>query len=399
MQHTEAYYRELLSGYIQDLLTADQVRELYQFIEQEPELYEQLMNEPECIRLVEEKSSTSALELLPYADLRIRNQLLDHARDTGQQSNTHISPVTRREHFLQATWLRYAAAILLILGAGTYLWLANQKQHDQVVASGKEHQQPNITPGSPKATLTLADGSTIPLDSIPNGAVARQGNTQIMKLGAGQLVYGKSANPGTSLLFNTITTPRGGQYQVVLPDGSKAWLNAASSIRFPSSFNDKERKVEITGEAYFEIAKDATKPFRVYGNGQTIEVLGTSFNTNLYEDEPFKASLIEGSVKVNQSILKPGQAYTNGKIVTTNVEQDIAWKNNFFHFAGTEIREIMQQLSRWYNIEVSYKGSVHGGFYVKISRNEPLANILSLLELTNKVRFTINGRNIEVRPA
>ena len=246
-------------------------------------------------------------------------------------------------------WLRYAAVVLLIIaGSGTYLLLQDKTpSKPATIASYKEQTKQikrDLAPGGNKAVLTLGDGSTIVLDDAKNGALTQQGNTKVLKLN-GKLTYDPAGTKNDEILYNTITTPRGGQYQIELPDGSQVWLNAVSSLRFPTAFAGKERRVEVTGEAYFEVAKNATMPFKVViatpaGNGTEIEALGTQFNIMAYNDEvAVRTTLLEGSVKINQDskpvLLKPGQqARLQDKslkiIENVDTEEVIAWKNGYF---------------------------------------------------------------------
>ena len=244
---------------------------------------------------------------------------------------------------------------------------------------------------------------------MPNGLLTQQGNTDVKKLG-GLLEYKAPASfiRDTVISYNTVSTPRGGQYQIVLSDGSKVWLNAASSIRFPTAFSGSLREVELTGEAYFEVAKNKEKPFQVKVRDMKIAVLGTHFNVKAYEDEAeTKTSLLEGSVKIIQGkeagLLKPGQqAVINFKddkvkIATADMVEVIAWKNGLFRFEGANIETIMREIGRWYDVEIVYAGKVPmRRFEGKINRNAGLSEVLRILELSN-VKFSIAGKKIIVQ--
>ncbi len=254
----------------------------------------------------------------------------------------------------------------------------------------------------------MADGSSIILDQAQNGNLATQGNTKILKMN-GMLSYNTSQNKTTKVLYNTISTPRGGQYQLIFTDGTKVWLNAASSLRFPTNFEGKERKVELSGEAYFEVAKNKAMPFKVKVNKMEVEVLGTHFNINSYEDEStIRTTLLEGSVRINQNkntgILKPGQqAQTDqfGAIKIINdadLEEAIAWKEEKFQFGRADIHEVMRQVARWYDVNIEYKGTVSSHFGGTISRNANLSQVLDMLHLTGKVKFEVKDRKIIVMP-
>jgi len=301
-------------------------------------------------------------------------------------------------------WLFAAAAVfLLFIGSITLkLLVFNTSQVDKNLIS--EIKQ-DIPPGGNKAVLTLSDGSTIILDSAANGNLANQGNSSVNKLG-NQIFY-KTEGKSTEVLYNTISTPRGGKYQLALTDGTKVWLNAASSIRFPVTFVGKERKVEITGEAYFEVAKNKSMPFRVSVNDMNIEVLGTHFNISAYADERIvKTTLIEGSVKVTKgdalAILLPGEQARlsqQGQLTIDkdiNIEEVVAWNNGLFLFDHNNIQEIMQQISKWYDVDVVFQGEpTHLTFSGVVSRNSNISQVLKIMEQAG-VRFAIEGKKITV---
>jgi ferric-dicitrate binding protein FerR (iron transport regulator) len=295
---------------------------------------------------------------------------------------------------------RYAAAAaIIIIAAGAYL-LSHHSRTDNPIVASIPQAPAHIKPGTQKAILTLADGSTVTLDNAANGMIAQQGATQVLKLANGQIRYqaGQKVDNQGKPAYNIMSTPNGGQYQLTLPDGTNVWLNAASSITYPCAFTGDERKVKITGEVYFEVAKDKSKPFLVTAGDQQIEVLGTHFNVNAYTDEDhIKTSLLEGAVRVNSVLLKPGQAFAHGKISPTNVEQDIAWKNGVFNFNNQSLAQVMRQLARWYDLEIVYPQGVpqkeYGG---EIGKNLTLDQVLKGLE-NSGIHFTLNGRRLTVR--
>ncbi len=313
-------------------------------------------------------------------------------------------------------WMRIAAAsVILIIAVGTF-YFTNIDSKDSLAVTSVGAQQTFIdaAPGGNRAILTLADGSTIILDSVGTGTLSHQGNSQIVKLDDGQLSYKEGQGAASKeILFNTITTPRGGQYQLTLSDGSRVWLNAESSIRFPASFTGKERRVEMTGEGYFEIAHNASKPFTVSAEGMEVEVLGTIFNVNAYKDEPeMKTTLLEGSVKVKRGIpskiIKPGEQaqiintnFGNDPVIqvsTVNIEEVIAWKNGLFYFSNSNIKAVMSQISRWYDVGVIYEESLpQRKFEGEIQRNLKLSQVLDLLRM-NQINFDFDGTNITVKP-
>ena len=298
-----------------------------------------------------------------------------------------------------------AAASVIVLAVIAAVFYFNQRTPVPLVA--EKVQQPYGRPGGNKATLRLGDGTVIELDSANEGELSRQGNTRIIKLSNGQLAY-HGGDENAVPVFNTITTPNGGQYQIELPDGSKAWLNAASSLRFPSYFTGGERMVELEGEGYFEIAANAAKPFRVKIREGVVEVLGTSFNINAYADESMaRTTLLQGAVKVHKGseaiLLRPGQqaVMSNGaltKLLNADTEQVIAWKNGFFQFDGIGLPELMRQISRWYNLEVKFEGKIpEREFAGKISRDVNLQDVLKALQI-NGVNFKRTGNILVVTP-
>jgi len=292
-----------------------------------------------------------------------------------------------------------AAAIIFIISVGTLFYLDHLKKSDAKHAISGEMN--DISPGGNIATLTLADGRKISLTDAKNGQLAEQSGIKISKNAEGQLIYSisNSENSSQSLAYNIIETPPGGQYQVILPDGSKVWLNSASSLRYPVRFTGNERKVEISGEAYFEVAHNRRMPFRVINNSQIVEVLGTHFNIMAYPDESStNTTLLEGSVRIikdNKSkIISPGQQtrVKNGNInvATVDVSQVTAWKEGYFMFKNEDIQSIMRQISRWYNLEVKYEGTIpEKAFGGKISRSRNVSEVLEILESTGSIRFKI----------
>lgn len=306
-------------------------------------------------------------------------------------------------------WPLAATAACLVLCGSLYLYVGNNRQ-DKSTASALSKVQ-DLAPGGNKATLTLADGRTINLSDANNGELVKQAGVNIVKAANGQLIYNVLKTATTSSTYNTVSTPRGGQYQVVLPDGSRAWLNAASSLRFPSSFKSmKNRKVELSGEAYFEITKDKDHPFIVESKDQVVEVLGTHFNISNYAgDEISKTTLLEGSVRIaavssnknSSSILQPGQqakiSKENIEIANVDAEADVAWKNGYFKFTDNRIEDIMRQISRWYNVEVSYEGKASDEVYNgRISRFKNISQVLKMIESAQSVHFKVEGRRITV---
>lgn len=335
-----------------------------------------------------------------------------------------ILPVPAAERYKNETpvrrifWRRFAAAAAIILLIGAGVWFGLTRTSSSEVAANEQTNKPvnDAAPGGNKAVLTLANGNTIILDNAANGKLASEGSSDIVKSKDGAIAYslptGQAGRGET--VYNTLSTPRGGQYQLSLPDGSKVWLNSASSITFPTAFTGNERKVAITGEAYFEVAGLVLRtgqkmPFKVEKGNVTIEVLGTHFNVNAYDDEDaFRTTLLEGKVKVIASggkpvLLAPGQqAQVNqaGAINVLNnadIDEVMAWKNGLFHFENADIKTVMRQLSRWYDIEVEYKGAVtNEPLFIEIPRNTNLADVLKVIESTAKLKLKFEGKKVTV---
>ncbi|HEX8020150.1 FecR family protein [Mucilaginibacter sp.] len=303
-------------------------------------------------------------------------------------------------------WIRYAvaASILLFISVGAYFFIRNNHKADYFAANTYK----GIVPGTNKATLTLANGTTISLDDANNGQIAKQAGVKITKTANGQIVYQAEATGQEQAVQNTVTTPKGGQYKIILPDGTTVWLNAASSITYPTVFKGADREVTLNGEGYFEVAKNKAMPFRVKSALQTVEVLGTHFNINTYADEAqVKTTLLEGSVKVisatNSTLIIPGEQAVidregNGAISKqqVNLDKEVAWKNGVFSFADEDIREVMRQVSRWYDIDVVYEGDMpHEKFFGEISRSSNLVDVFRILELNN-MKFAVEGKTVKV---
>lgn len=313
--------------------------------------------------------------------------------------------------------LRYAVAILLIMGVSAIAWfvLQRNKPNAEQVAE-KNAVKPDILPGSDRAVLTLADGRDIVVDSSSNGQLAREGNVSIVKTTGGQIVYQQEGTANKAALQNTMTTPRGSQFQLVLPDGTKAWLNAASSISYPVAFAGNERKVKVTGEVYFEVARRPGQAFVVdIGDRSTVEVLGTFFNINAYENEPsIRTTLLTGSIRVaaagnDKKILKPGQQAViantgNGRQPSNNIsilsgvdiDKAVAWKNGMFDFENADLRTIMNQLERWYDIEVKFEGKPPAiVFRGEMYRNVNLSTMIEFFK-GNGLHVRLEGKTLIV---
>lgn len=319
-----------------------------------------------------------------------------------------------RKPFYIGLWSwKTAAAIAAILLVTVYFAknrFESEKLKTSLLAINKKSAQVNdILPGSINAVLTLSNGESITLDGSKNGVISKHGNTEISKSGNGLIVSanqsGKNLN---NEILNKITIPRGGKYDVTLPDGTRVWLNSSSSLSFPTSFVGKEREVLLTGEAYFEVAKNKNKPFIVNVAGkQEVEVLGTHFNITAFDDDrDINTTLLEGSVKVKYNdtdvLIKPGQMAVNNfqkklRVVDADIEEVMAWKNDMFIFNNENIASIMKKISRWYNVDVEFKGNTSGiNFDGNYSRSKGLKSLLKNIELTDQVHFVIVERRITV---
>lgn len=341
-----------------------------------------------------------------YADYARRQEDMPFPGDLWARKEAGLQQIFADSAHLQhkkiSVFYRYrwaaAAAILMIFGTAVYLYtnIMADRWQTGIYAS-------DIQPGGNRAVLTLSNGKKISLTDARNGDLAEQSGIRVTKTADGQLVYTvHDKEAGAELGLNTIETPPGGEYRISLPDGTKVWLNAASSLRFPATFAGlNERKVELSGEAYFEVNHNAKQPFRVHTKGQLVEDIGTAFNIHSYADEATKTTLIEGSVRVNSSILKPGQqSILNGEALQISVadtEEAIAWKNGYFKF-NDDLQSMMNKIARWYNVQVVYevKNDPDQLFGAKISRTRSLSEVLKIIESTGGIHFKTEGRRVTV---
>jgi transmembrane sensor len=336
----------------------------------------------------------------------LEDRMLTNIRQAIAEPVFNAQPLVVKLHFFRN--VAAAAIVLLLSGTAVYHWY-NKHQEQKLTVQSKAIVKHDVDPGDNRAVLTLANGAKLVLDSAKIGLLNQSGNISINKTQDGQVVYtvDKDQQQNGPIAYNTITIPTGGQYQVVLPDGSKVWLNSASSLKFPVAFTGTERNVELTGEGYFEVAKNKAKPFNVKVKDIEVAVLGTHFNIMAYNDEAaVKTTLLEGSVRLTQGkisdMLKPGQqGVINNKgikIIDVDTDEAVAWKNGFFYFERENIQDIMKQLSRWYGTEVIYKGKITDDEFVgKVSRDVKLSQVLHILELSH-VRFKIENKKIIVTP-
>jgi len=356
-------------------------------------------------QLLTEWLNQEGTEELPWPsgdadEAALKMRLFERIRQDAMVTSATVRSISYRRRIW---WSAAAVIVLLTSGAAYYFSLMNVKEKPVAAAV---HYKGDVAPGHNGAVLHLSGGSTVVLDSVQNGTVATQGTIQAVKVN-GELKY---VGTTAEILYNTITTDRGRQWQLTLPDGTKVWLNAASSIHYPLAFTGKERVVEVTGEAYFEVAHNAGQPFKVKAGDEVIEDVGTAFNINAYTDEPAQqTTLVEGSVKVNvvgerQVTLKPGQQVreANGalQVSTADIDRTTAWRRGVFSYHHASVAELMRQLARWYNVEVKYEGVVPADetFSGEMGRDLTLAQVLHGLKGMN-VHFAIEeDKRIVIMP-
>ena len=407
----------LLNRYANKTCTVEEKEELMRLLQESgndealQQLIDKMLEERPVIHTMPEKNAQAVLQAIFEAD----------ETPVVQMNETPVRSISFGR-------IAAAASVLLILTVAGWFMLNRSSKPGVTTAAVIKN---DVAPGGNKALLTLADGSTIVLDNAANGVVAEEGSATVVKLKNGQLVYktGKdqvAAKQG-EVAYNTLSTPKGGEYKIVLPDGSEVWLNAESSITYPTTFNAKERKVQVTGEAYFEVAKLVTVkdgkrvPFLVDiknkktgGDMGQVQVLGTHFNINAYDDEAaVKTTLLEGAVKVTKSakaieravVLKPGEqavlAAVNSQLTIDHapgIDKVMAWKNGVFHFEKADIQTVMRQLSRWYDVEVVYKRDIEKDdpLFFEVKRNTNLSDVLKVLNEANGAKFSIEDKKIIV---
>lgn len=371
----------LVAGYIRETLSEEERSELDDWIvadEENMRLFGELTDENNIAR-----------SLAAFEQMQVEQDLIKVKKGL---SFRHRPKVNR-------AW-QYAIAASVIISAGVFfLYTTQSKVNNEKTVSIV--QSTDIMPGATTAHLTLEDGKVIVLgdilqDSIINGNV---------KVSGGEVIYEGTGVTSSTMVYHTLTIPRKGKFKVLLPDGSKVWLNAESSIRYPVAFSDTERRVFVTGESYFEVAKDKAKPFRVVAGDMTVEALGTQFNINAYPNEPFfTTTLAEGSVLVsnpfNENILKPGQqAQVKDKaftIIKVNPREVNGWINDEFVFVNTPLDAIMRQVERWYDAEVIYENKIAVHLNARIERGVPVSKLLKFLEATGHVHFKVEGKKIKV---
>lgn len=330
--------------------------------------------------------------------------------DVWQSLNVTVLPAATKR-----LWPRIAlaASVILCLSVGCYYYLSNSQASQQQMTAKVERV--DIAPGGNRAVLVLNNGLKISLNSQINGTIAKQGNIRIVKTANGQLAYAPDNTDPSVVVYNTLSTPRGGKYDLVLADGTKVWLNSASSITYPTAFKGNDRTVNITGEVYFEIVHNAKQPFRVNFKGHTIEDIGTEFNINAYDDEQvIKTTLVAGSIKLSRDsksvLLRPGQqsitslSNTAIEIKDADINEATAWKNGLFKFKKAKIEDVMRQLSRWYNVDVSYPygvpKTVFSGEMIKDANATQILDMLAYFKVNYEIVQQTKGseKKIIIKP-
>lgn len=392
---SEGRIDDLVAKFFQQTCTPAEKRELATWIEQSAD--------DAALQQVLERAWANyepVANLTAGASSRIMDGIL------GRQGT---APATTRVRPMRKAWRYAAAAVAIVALAGGYIVWKSRPQAPSAPAVAKAVKKDVPPPGGNRATLTMADGQVIPLDSTVNNTVFAGNNVRIVKTDNGLVTYQQLATRNAQPSYNTLAVPAGGQFRVILADGTRVWLNAMSSLRYPDMFPEGTRKVELTGEAYFEVSASAAQPFLVKVNDMELTVLGTSFNVTAYPDETFvNTTLLSGKVVVKHNnvslpLTRGYQAALNrrtGQLTSmqVNAEEAVAWKNGKFLFNATPMKDIMRQLSRWYNIEVVYAGEVNEQFYAEIPRFANAAEALRILELTGKVHFRLEGRRVTVYP-
>jgi len=388
---SEVIFEELFKRYMSGTLNAEEIR-LFRSMALRPE------NKAKLSQLLQEAfNDPGYAEQADFDAEEMAEEIVMKARQSEMIPVLHPIP----KSIVARSWFKYAAAAAIFLLLLAVSWEWNTRKRTRTIT-----QDIQLHHGTARPVLILGDGTRIAPDSAANGAIAQQGSAQVIKLANGQLAYKQISQKNTGLVYNTMQTPNGCLYQLILPDGSHVWLNAASSLRYPSAFPDDKRMVEVSGEAYFDIAKDEKKPFIVTAKGMEVQVLGTAFNIMAYTDEDaVKTTLVQGAVKINAGrILHPGEQAvlrTSGELLVSkpDMEEILGWKNGEFNFKETNISTIMRQVSRWYDVEVKYEGDMSGiELSGIVARTATISQLLKALELTKIVRFKIQGRTITVMP-
>ena len=332
------------------------------------------------------ESAPGRLQDIPEAEKNaLRQDLLDRVQATLRRP-AYPAPV-HRIHFLKR--MRWVAAAVFVLAVASIWWLVNKKETKPGLASREERFKSDAAPARQGAILHLANGAIINLDTAKNGLLAKGFNKT-----TGGLTVGTDDIQST-----TVETPKGRTINLTLADGTVVWLNAGSSITFPSRFTGAERSVAMTGEAYFQVTHNKKAPFRVHAAGQVIEDLGTEFNVNAYSDEPLlSTTLVSGQVSIGGQVLKPGEQLKGRQVTRPDIAEVIAWKNGIFKFRGASTDMVMRQLEKWYDVEVKYEAGIPDhAFAGTVPRDYDLSEVLKVLEASD-VHFRIEGKQLIVLP-
>lgn len=338
-----------------------------------------------------------------------QKKIYDQLISSIHQQQVEQFEVVKPHGFNWRNWIKIAALLVASVSVGILLF-NYPDQNRPAHATGQKENSDILLPNYNQAILTLADGRTIVLSDSLGGVLAQETGVKITKMEDGSILYeaDSEAAAGGETKYNTFSTPKGHTYQLLLPDGTKVWLNTASSIRYPVAFTKHERTVSLTGEAYFEVARDASKPFKVMAGGSTVQVLGTQFNVSAYEDEhAVTTTLLEGAVNVSRNgnavTLKPGQqAVVDGQTgeisqLQADIRLAVAWKNGYFRFDNESIDHIISKISRWYDIqEVTYQGKIEDRFTGTFKRSKGVSQLFGHLEKLAPVRFEIEERRVKV---
>lgn len=389
-----SFLKELFARFLDNRCSEEEIRLLMEYAEKEE--YRELFS--------------GMIGQVVTADHAEEESLYAMHRDVIDEVGTRITPPAPARKTVVRRRLPYrvaAAVALLLLAGGVWRWYS--RSHTQTPAGTAVAHMQSITPGGNKAILILANGAAVTLDSTANGLLAQQGQTQVIKSATGNLVYTSTAGASAEPLYNSIITPKGVQYQVTLSDGTRVWLNASSTLRFPASFTGANRQVTLTGEAYFEAAINAEKPFVVAVDSLRVTVLGTNFNIMAYKEErTINTTLLNGAVSVSEgnttTLLKPGEQAQLGQqgnirvVKKADIRAVMAWKNRLFWFEQDDIHTVMRQLSREYNIEVEIRGNIQRHFTGSIPRDVNVSTVLEVLQKTGGVHFTMNNGKIIVTP-
>lgn len=329
-----------------------------------------------------------------------------------EATNTPVYPLPKRRNVFIWKKMAAAAVLFLIVGTGLFYFLQDRNIYTIVAVEKVPILKDVAPPNSVNATLTLSDGATIILDSVRNGMLAQQGDVNVMKLSDGQIVYDpiSLSTQNKEISYNTLSNPRGSKVvNIVLADGTKVWLNVESTLRYPTAFIEKDRRVEITGEAYFEVAHNEAMPFHVTVDGMEVEVLGTHFNVNSYKEESIlRTTLLAGSIKVNNGtkgiIINPGeqaQIFRNKNnsipVSKPDLNEVMAWKEGRFSFSDMDLESIMREMARWYNVKVVYEDKITDRYTVNVSREVPVSQLFKFIEMSGGVKFDIRNEIITVK--